>query len=168
MTKVKSLLMILITMIAILIIPNICNAANVEVERNIYSNNGSMQFIFSGLTLDKTHEYEFGLTRTVAEEVGTWHLITEYTESTAVVDVPTTTKDLRNIINAVDTGYVTIRDKTANLKILEPYSVDLKTPFLQLTNYTVIPNGKEFDGSEKNDIQIALRNADNSISILSI
>ena len=46
--------------------------------------------------------------------------------------------------------------------MVQSYSVDLKTPFLQVTNYTVIPNGKQFDTDGDNCIQIALRNAINS------
>ena len=158
MKKTKCLIMTLVIGFIFFIIPNISYAA-VSVTRNIYSNNGSMKFSFMGLTLDTTHEYEYGLTKTTAAEVGTWHLITEYTESTAVVDIMTTTKDLREVINAVDTGYITIKDKTTDTVLLQPYSVDLKTPFLNVTNYTVIKNGKELNNS---NIQIALRCASNS------
>ena len=120
-----------------------------------------MKFNFTGLTLDTSHEYEFGLTKTTAATIETWHLITEYTETTATVDVMTTTKDLREVINAVDTGYITIKDKNTDTVVLEPTAVDLKTPFLSLTNYTVIPNGKDLNASGTN-IQIALRCASNS------
>ncbi len=162
MTKAKFLVITLFIGIVLFLIPNISNAT-VDVSRNIYSNNGSMKFNFSGLTLNTSHEYEFGLTKTKAASIETWHLITEYTETTAVVDVMTTTKDLREVINAVDNGFITIKDKNTNTIALESISVDLKTPFLNLTNYTVIPNGKQF-GSLSSDetIQIALRNAENS------
>lgn len=163
MTKVKYLLLLFMTAMLILVFPNISNAATeVSVTRNIYSNNGSMKFNFTGLTLDMTHEYEYGLTKTAAAQVENWHLITEYTESTATVDIMTTTKELREVINSVDTGYVTIKDKTADTIVLQPYGVDLKTPYLSLTNYTVIPNGKEFGANEDQGIQIALRCASNS------
>lgn len=158
MRRIRCLIMTLVIGFILFILPNISNAA-VDVTRNIYSNNGSMKFNFTGLSLETTHEYEYGLTKTAAAEVGTWHLITEYTESTAVIDVMTTTKDLRDVINAVDTGYITIKDKTSDTVILQPYSVNLKTPFLNVTNYTVIPNGKDLDAA---NIQIALRCASNS------
>lgn len=161
MSKVKSFIVILFLILLSLLVPTISNAA-VEVTRNIYSNNGSMKFEFTGLTLDTTHEYEYGLTQTTATTVGTWHLITEYTATTATVDVVTTTKDLREVINAVDTGYITIKDKTEDKVILKPTAVDLKTPFLSLTNYTVIPNGKQFDTNTSGSIQIALRCKSNS------
>lgn len=160
MRELKVFMITLSVLVLSFLIPNISNAA-VNVSRNVYSSNGSMKFNFTGLTLDTSHEYEFGLTKTKAAAVETWHLITEYTETTATVDVITTTKDLREVINAVDTGYITIKDKNTDTVILEPTAVDLKTPFLQVSNYTVIPNGKEIYTSDKY-IQIALRNAANS------
>lgn len=162
MRKTKYLLMILFIGVVLFIMPNISNAAEITVTRNVYSNNGSMKFEFKGLTLDKTHEYQFGLTQTAATNVGTWHLITEYTESTAIIDVVTTTSDLKSVMNATDTGYITIKDKTADKVILEPYSVDLKMPFLRVTNYTVIQNGKSLSGNDENYVQVALRNAQTS------
>ena len=157
MTKVKNLITLLFIAILLFILPTASNAnTEVSVTRNIYSNNASMKFNFSGLTLDTTHEYEFGLTRTAAAEVENWYLITEYTASTATVDIMTTTDKLREVINAVDTGYVTIKDKTSDTIVLQPYGVDLKIPYLKLTNYTVIPNGKKFGHNENEGIQIAL------------
>lgn len=161
MSKTKYLIIALITML-LLVIPITVNATDVTVSRNIYSNNGSMKFTFNGLTLDTQHEYEFGLTKTAATQVETWHLITDLSETSATIDIMTTSKDLREVINAVDTGFVTIKDKTEDTVILEPYGVDLKTPYLRLTNYTVIPNGKEFTTSQSSSINIALRNSANS------
>lgn len=157
--KLFTIILLIILLGIALIIPNNVNAAGVAVTRNVYSNNGSMKFNFTGLTLDTTHEYEYGLTKTTAAAVETWHLITEYTVSTATVDIMTTTTDLRNVINSVDTGYITIKDKTADKVILQPYSVDLKMPFMQVTNYTVISNGKNL---KESNIKIALRDASNS------
>ena len=157
----KKILIILLIILTALCIPMITKAA--DITRNIYSNNGSMKFSFTGLELNKEHEYEFGLTKTAATQVEQWHDITEYTTSSATVDVMTTTTDLRDVINAVDTGYIRIRDKSdPNKIVLEATAVDLKIPFLNLTNYTVIPNGKEFDSNQSQGIQIALRCASNS------
>ena len=140
-----------ILVLGIILIPNTVNGA-VEYTRNIYSNNGSMKFNFTGLELDENHEYEFGLTKTKAATVEKWFLITEYTNTTATIDVMTTTEALRNVINAVDTGYITIKDKTEDIVVLEPTGVDLKTPFLRLSSYTVIENGTDLSN---NYIQIA-------------
>ena len=156
MKKIKYLTMLFLMMAFILILPNISNAA-VEVTRDVYSNNGSMKFYFTGLTLDATHEYEFGFTATAATQVEEWHAITEYTASTATVDIMTTTEDLRDVFNATDTGYVTIRDKSTQQVAVEPYAVDLKIPFLQVSNYVVIPNGKEFGSDVSDTINIPIR-----------
>lgn len=166
MNRTKQMIMLFFIIGLLLFIPNISNASDISVSRNIYSNNGSMKFTFTGLTLDKTHLYEFGLTKAKAEQVETWYSIqeAEFTSTTATIDIITTTKDLRNVINAVDTGYITIKDKTSDTIVLQPYSVDLKIPFLQVTNYTVIPNGKQFGSSNSDTINIALRNANNSLA----
>lgn len=161
MTKAKKVVLIVFFILVLALMTNISKATEVKVERNVYSST-SMKFTFSNLTLDKTHEYEYGLTKTAAEDVGTWHLLTEYTESTAAVDITTTTKDFREVVNIVDTGYITIKDKTSDIVVLEPYSVDLKIPFLQVTNYTVIPNGKDLDKTDADNIKIAVRDAHNS------
>lgn len=132
------------------------NAA-VEVTRNVYSNNGSMKFEFTGLTLDTTKEYEFALTNRTAETPENWFDITEFTDTNATVDVSMGTTKLRNAFNVSDTGFITIREKTTNTIVVEPYQVDLKLPYLLVTDFTVINNGKEFDSF--NPINVALRNA---------
>lgn len=160
MKKTKYLIITVFIGLVVLLMPNNTKAVEVAVTRNVYSNNGSMKFNFTGLDLDTLHEYEYGLTKKTTEQVGTWHLITEYTKSTATVDVVTTTEDLREVINVVDTGYITIKDKTSGITVLQPYAVDLKIPYLKVTNYTVISNGKEF--SQEENIEVGLRCASNS------
>lgn len=158
MKKIKFLMMSLFIGIVLFLLPNIAHAA-VDVTKDIYANNGSAKFNFTGLTLDKTHEYEFGFTETSATEVKNWHLITAYTETTAIIDITAGTKEFTDVIVATDTGYITIKDKTTNTIILQPYAVDLSIPYLNITNYTVISNGKDLD---KNNIQINFWNARNS------
>lgn len=151
--------------VGILSIANVVKAVDiVQVTRDVYSNNGSMKFNFSGLTLDTTKEYEFGLTKTVAATVENWTLITEYTATTATVNVITTNEKMREVVNSVDTGYITIREKATSEVALPAYAVDLKIPFLRVSNFTVISNGKEYlaGGNADNGIQIALRNAKTS------
>ena len=160
--KIRNLIIILsfVMLFSILFTTN-SNAA-VDVTRNVYSNNGSMKFNFTGLTLDTTHEYEFGLTKTSAATVENWYLVTEYTENTAIVDITTTTTKLREVINAGDTGYITIKDKTDDTIALAAHSIDLKTPYLQVTNHTVINNGQTFGTSKSQSINVGLRDASNS------
>ncbi len=161
MKNLKYVVTLFLMLALLLIIPNVCNAA-VDVTKDVYSNNGSMKFSFTGLTLDTTHEYEFGLTKTAAAQVEDWYLITEYTDSTAVIDITTTTKNLREVINTVDTGYITIKDKTADTVALQPYTVNLEIPYLMVTNFSVIDNGKELSYGGADTIQVALRNSSNS------
>jgi len=158
MKTIKYILTIIVIALLLLLMPNEANAA-VEVTRNIYSNNGSMKFNFEGLTLDTTHEYKYGLTKTAVAQVEEWYLITEYTASTATVDITSTTSTLREVIDVVDTGYITIKDTTTDTLVLEAQPVDLKLPYLNVTNYSVITNGYALDQSY---IEVMLRNASNS------
>lgn len=160
--KIKIIVGILMFAIILFVGMTTVNAA-VEVTRNTYSNDGSMKFNFTGLTLDTTKEYEFALTNTTAETPAKWFDITEYTANTATIDIRMNTKELRDAFNKSDVGYITIREKDATTATLEPYKVDLKMPYMQVTNYTVINNGKEFKFSTESDyINVALRNASNS------
>lgn len=162
MTKIKYLLVILFIILLLIVLPNISNAnTDIDVTRNIYSNDGSMKFSFTGLTLDMTHEYQYGITKIAASEVTDWYLVTEYTQTSATVAIMTGTKQMRDVVNAVDIGYITIKDKTTDTIILQPYAVDLKLPYFNVTNYTVISNGHKLDG--EGEINVPLRNASNSI-----
>lgn len=155
MIKAKYLVGLFLMVALLFVFPNVSNAAEVTVTRDVYSNNGSMKFNFKGLNLNITHEYEFGFTKTAAAEVENWHLIADYTEDTATINIISTTKDLLEVINSVDTGYIRIKDKNDDTIVMQPYAVDLKIPFLQVTNYTVITNGKNLDGEA--EINLTLR-----------
>ena len=162
MKKTKYIILLLIVLLLVIVVPNTANATDgVDVTRTVTSNNGSMSFMFSGLTLDTTHEYQFGLTATTAAEVAEWYTITEYTESTINVAVLSTTDSMREVINLTDTGYITIKDVTTDTIVLEPYAVDLKLPYLQVANFTVIENGTEYEYVE-HAFNIGIRNAGNS------
>lgn len=164
MTKVKYFMMALMIGALMLFIPSFSNAADVRVTRNFYSNDCSIKFEFSGLTLDTTHEYEFGFERTSTDQITNWYSIKEYTKSTAVIEVNTSKEALRNVMNAVDTGYITIKDKTNDAVVLQPYAVNLKIPYLRVSNYTVIPNKMQFSSQSSGtiSIDIPLRNQYNS------
>lgn len=162
MKKIKLYSIIFVIAIALFILPTISNASDVQVNRNIYTNTGSMKFEFSGLTLDTSHNYQFGITKTQADEIETWFNITDYTETTAVVDVNYSTSEIKKVVDLSDKVYITIKDANDDSIIVEKNEVDVKMPYLKVSNYTVIPNGKEFDISETNGINIPLRNPNKS------
>ena len=159
MTKAKLFILILFTSILLFVIPNISNAA-VSVTRNIYSDDLSMRFSFTGLTLDTSHEYQYGLTKNSDTEVEEWYLLKNFTGSTAEVDIMTTEDAILDVINVVDTGYITIKDITADTIVLEDYAVNLSIPFLRVTNYAVINNGTYT--SNDNIMKVPLRSPANS------
>lgn len=157
MTKAKYLVITLFIGMILFLIPNVSHAA-VDMAKTKYSGDGSMYFNFTGLELDTSHEYEFGFTKTAAEEISKWYSILEYTDSTAKLNITVQTAQIRDVIKATDTGYITIKDKTANTIALEDYAVDLSVPYLEITNYTVIKNGKELGLNSTDGINIYLRN----------
>ena len=164
MKKLKNITLIFIALVLMLIIPNVANATTdgVTVTRNIYAMDGSMKFTFTGITIDTTHEYEYGFTKTSASAVEEWYLVTESTSNSITADIKSGTKKMREVINTVDTGYITIKDKTTDTVIVQSYAVNLELPYLRVTNYQVISNGQTFDTSEQNSINVPLRNNRNS------
>lgn len=161
MTKVKRILILCTIALAILLIPNIVNAT-VSVKKDSDTSAGTQKFYFSGLTLDKKHEYQFGLTKTSATPIEdkNWYLITEYTETTANIELTLNNVEFTDVITAVEKGYITIKDKTTNSVILDHFQVDLSIPFLKVTNYTVINNGKKLNGD--GEINVNCWNGNNS------
>lgn len=158
---IKVLLVAIIIALSLIILPNNVNAA-VTYTRTTLGSNGSMEISFKGLKLDKKLEYEYGFTKTAAAKPEQWELVTEYAETTAKITLSTTTKYVKEVIDAVDTGYITIREKATQKVVVEPYSIDLKIPYLEITNYMVINNGKEFNTNTNGGIQVPLRCAKNS------
>jgi len=128
----------------------------VTVERNIYSSNGSMKFIFSGLEINEENSYQFGLVSKKSDEIETWFDINELTESTLTANVSVTNSKMLNVINKDDKGYISIRNTTNNNEvILDDYAVDLKIPYLRVTNYMAVSSGFDFN---ENEIKVPLRN----------
>ena len=156
MLKNKKILLTILLVLLLILLPNMVKAA-VNVTRNVYSNNGSMKFTFTGLTLDTTHEYEFGLKKTSGAEITKWTLITEYDANSAVVDVKTTVAYLRDVVNATDKGYITIRDKNTTQVVVESQEANFKLPYLRMSNHPVLINGKNL--INENNLQIASKNA---------
>ena len=138
----KKYLIIALFVIAMLfLIPNLSNAA-VEVTKSIYANDGSMRFSFTGLDLDTTHEYNYAFTSSDTTQISRWNVLSNFTATTATVNISGSNSDDVNVILANDRGYITIKDNTDDIIVLEPYAVDLSIPYFKLTNYRVIDNGK--------------------------
>lgn len=156
MINKKSVFLILFLLAFFIILLAGQSNAAVDDTREVYSYNGSMNFYFTGLELDTTHEYEFGLTKTSAEQVTEWYTITTYTATTATININTATDEIKDVVNAVNTGYITIKDKTEDTVVLQPYAVDLTIPYLRVTNYQVVENGHEFSATD-DSVDIPLR-----------
>ena len=147
MKKTKYLLLIiLLALVTLVFIPNTSNAA-VSVERILLTNDGSMKFKLSGLTLDTTHEYVFGFEKTSAIESTNWYAITDFTATTATVNI-TTNSAHKGVFDAGDKGYITIKDKTNDTIVEKSHEVDLKIPYLNVTNFKSIDNGRVFNDKD--------------------
>ncbi len=143
MTKAKYIIAVLFASLILLIVPNISNAA-VTVTRNIESKT-TMKYSVSGLNLNEEHEYEYGFSATKAAEVKNWYKVTEYSTTSATVTLRLSDGNMKEVFDATDTGYLTLRDITDGNKIVvEPTTIDLKIPYLLVTDYTVINNGMDF------------------------
>ena len=140
MLKKKHILMFLL-LVVIFFIPNISNADEVEVTRDVLSYDGTMKFTFTGLSLDTTHEYIFGLYQTPESEKYTVGVISEYTNTSATINITTSNDTTKDIINSTDTGYISISDITGKELILDCYPVNLKLPYLKVTNRPIVTNG---------------------------
>ena len=160
MKKTKKILFILIIALIAFMIPNIVNA-EVTLERSFLTNDGSMNYTVSGLTLDENHEYEFGIAVNKPTEIKNWYTIKEITSTTAKVDIKAGVSSMREVLQTTDIGYLTIKDKTNSQIVLEKQEINLKTPYLRVTNFEKLDAGYEFKSGEVN---VPLRNAGNSIA----
>ena len=155
MQKLKKLLMLILGVSFLLIIPNISNAADVTINREV-QNTGNITFNLSGLNLDISKTYKWGITSTQAETIETWYDLIDFTNTTATIKLSPTDSKIRSVMNASDIGYISIKDST-DIVSLNNQKVDLQIPYLLVTDYIQIDNGKQFDNSKI--INIALRNA---------
>ena len=141
MLKTKYLLMILLIFIALIFIPNNVDAS-IESERRFENTGGSFDLYLTGLELDTTHEYQFGITSSISDEVANWFEITECTSNTATLYIDMSRYYIRQVATLTNTGYLTIKDITEDTNILEDYEVDLTPDYMKLLNTSLVKNGQ--------------------------
>lgn len=147
MIKKKYLFIIILFFITILVIPN-NSSATVESTRVFKNVGGDFTLNLSGLTLDTTHEYQYGFTRTTANEVENWIDVVDFTDTTISLD--TDNYYIHKIAELTNTGYLTIKDITNDTIALENYPVDLTPDLLKLINCTTVNNGQRLSTFEWN------------------
>lgn len=148
MKKIISIFTVIL-LISLFILPTFSYADNVTVERKLYADNGDMEFTFSGLSLDTSAYYEFGLTSNSNDAITDWHRVTQFNETTAVINLLWSESYVRDVVHYSDTGYITIRNQATQEIVLPSYAINLKRPFLQVSNYTVLQNGADIDNKVK-------------------
>lgn len=153
----KSIKIFLILLFSFLIMATISNATDgVTVKREFVGSDATMNFEFSGLTLNKDNKkYEWGFTELKNDEITKWYDLTDFTNNKANVIIDPKIDSIANIVNKSDIGFVTIREKGSNI-VMEPKEVDLKIPLLELTDKPIINNGDRFSAGRESCISLKL------------
>ena len=153
----KIIKFLLILLISFLIMATISNATDgVTVKREFVGSDATMNFEFSGLTLNKDNKkYEWGFTELKNDEITKWYDLADFTNNKANVIIDPKIDSIANIVNKTDIGFVTIREKGLNI-VMEPKEVDLKIPLLELTDKPIINNGDRFSLSRESCISLKL------------
>ena len=158
----KSIKIFLILLFSFLMMATISNATDgVTVKREFVDSDATMNFEFSGLTLNKDNKkYEWGFTELKNDEITKWYDLTDFTNNKANVLIDPKIDSIAIIVNKSDRGFVTIREKGSNI-VMEPREVDLRIPLLELTDKPIINNGDKFSSGRKESINLKLNNTFN-------
>ena len=153
----KSIKIFLILLFSFLMTATISNATDgVTVKREFVGSDATMNFEFSGLTLNKDNKkYEWGFTELKNDEITKWYDLTDFANNKANVIIDPKIDSIANIVNKTDIGFVTIREKGLNI-VMEPKEVDLKIPLLELTDKPIINNGDRFSVGRESCISLKL------------
>ena len=158
----KSIKIFLILLFLFLMMATISNATDgITVKREFVGSDATMNFEFSGLTLNKDNKkYEWGFTELKNDEITKWYDLADFTNNKANVIIDPKIDSIANIVNKSDSGFVTIREKGSKI-VMEPKEVDLKIPLLELTDKPIINNGDKFSISRENCISLKLHDTFN-------
>ena len=153
----KIIKFLLILLFSFLIMATISNATDgVIVKREFVGSDATMNFEFSGLTLNKDNKkYEWGFTELKNDEITEWYDLADFTNNKANVIIDPKIDSIANIVNKSDSGFVTIREKGSNI-VMEPKEVDLRIPLLELTDKPIINNGDRFSVGRESCISLKL------------
>lgn len=158
MKKVKSSVMLLLVGVLLCLIPNVVKA-DTKVTRTVLTGGKSMKFEISGLSLsaDKQYEYNFSGTKSETEEAS-WTDVVNPTTTSVSITINAENDRTNKIINKSDKGYISIREKETNT-IIESYKeVDLKVPYMEVTDKQVLINGKKLNTTSDKAINVPIRN----------
>lgn len=135
MKNLKFLIMGVLMAVLLLAVPNLVQAeTNITVTKQVTSNNGSITFVFKGLTLDTTKEYNFLIGKTSGENPTELHLITDYTATSATIELNSATKDIYEVLTQSNKAFIKIQDTEGNV-VLDTYEVDTTLPLMQALEF---------------------------------
>ena len=152
----------LVLLFSFLMMATISNATDgVTVKMEFMGSDATMNFEFSGLTLNKDNKkYEWGFTELKNDEITKWYDLADFTNNKANVIIDPKIESIANIVNKSDRGFVTIREKGSNI-VMEPIEVDFRIPLLELTNKPIINNGDKFSTGREESINLKLNDTFN-------
>mgnify|MGYP000922770249 CR=1 FL=1 len=158
----KNIKIFLILLFSFLMMATISNATDgVTVKMEFMGSDATMNFEFSGLTLNKDNKkYEWGFTELKNDEITKWYDLADFTNNKANVIIDPKIESIANIVNKSDRGFVTIREKGSNI-VMEPIEVDFRIPLLELTNKPIINNGDKFSSGREESINLKLNDTFN-------
>ncbi len=132
--KKKNVILSVLVFIGILLISTISNGAEeIKVEKSVPSTDGSIVFLFSGLTLEDGASYQWAIEKSSTATIENWYSVNapNYTTGEIQINVNATEKNHLSILKSTDTAYITIKKVDEETNLVEPYKVDLTLPLLK-------------------------------------
>lgn len=105
--------------------------SKIDVKSEMYSSNGSFNVTLSNITLDTTHQYEFGISANQETEPENYFSINNLTNNLCVLNLNASIDEIVNILKTTNTVYAYVNDKTnSNEQIIKALPVDVTLPLI--------------------------------------
>ncbi len=135
MKKKQMIVFTLIITILLTLLPIYVQAAqdNSSIKTNVekYASDGSLRVNLSNITLDSSHQYEFGISENQATQPERFYTINTYTDSTCSIELTVSNNNIKEVVGATDTIYLFIKDKTnSDEVVVDALPVDITLPLL--------------------------------------
>ena len=156
MKKTKNFLLItFFILIAIFLFgpKEVLSAEGVTAEQIVTSIDGSIDYLFKGLTLESGASYEWAIEKSKDATIANWYSVNapNYTAGEVRISILASNENQLAILKSTDTAYVSIRKVGENTNILDGYEVDLTLPLLKAFNmsksqwYGGVPTNPAYD-----------------------
>ena len=139
MKKKQMIVFTLIITILLTLLPIYVQAAqdNSSIKANVekYASDGSLRVNLSNITLDSSHQYEFGISTNQATQPEDFYTINTYTNNTCSIELTVSTYNIKEVVGATDKIYLFIKDKSnSDEMVVDALPVDITLPLLEGLN----------------------------------